>query len=81
MISTIIGLFLNFSGIEPIKALIYAAIINGVISIPILAIIIKISNDKKLLGKNVNGKISNAIGVITIIIMTIPVIFMIFTSI
>jgi len=81
VISTIIGLFLNFSGIEPIKALIYAAIINAVISIPILVIIIKISNDKKLLGKNVNGKISNAIGVITIIIMTIPVIFTIFTSI
>lgn len=81
MISTIIGLLFNFSGIEPIKALIYAAIINGVISIPILIIIMKISNDKKLLGKNVNGKISNTIGVITIIIMTIPVIFMILTSI
>ncbi len=66
---------------EPIKALIYAAIINGVISIPILVIIMKISNDKKLLGQNVNGKISNTIGVITIIIMTIPVIFMILTSI
>lgn len=66
---------------EPIKALIYAAIINGVISIPILIIIMKISYDKKLLGKNVNGKISNTIGVITIIIMTIPVIFMILTSI
>jgi len=81
VISTIIGLFFNFSGIEPIKALIYAAIINGVISIPILIMIMKISNDKKLLGQNANGKISNTIGVITIIIMTIPVIFMIFTSI
>lgn len=81
VISTIIGLFFNFSGIEPIKALIYAAMINGVISIPILIMIMKISNDKKLLGQNANGKISNTIGVITIIIMTIPVIFMIFTSI
>lgn len=81
VISTIIGLFFNFSGIEPIKALIYAAMINGVISIPILIMIMKISNDKKLLGQNANGKISNTIGVITIIIMTIPVIFMIFTSV
>ncbi|HJS65061.1 MAG TPA: divalent metal cation transporter [Nitrososphaeraceae archaeon] len=81
VISTIIGLFFNFSGIEPIKALIYAAIINGVISIPILVIIMKISNDKKLLGQNVNGKISNTIGVLTMVIMTIPVIFMILTSI
>lgn len=81
VISTIIGLFFNFSGIEPIKALIYAAIINGVISIPILTMIMKISNDKKLLRQNANGKISNTIGVITIIIMTIPVIIMIFTSI
>lgn len=81
VISTIIGLFFNFSGIEPIKALIFAAMVNGVISIPILIMIMKISNDKKLLGQNANGKISNTIGVITIIIMTIPVIFMIFTSI
>lgn len=81
VISTIIGLLLNFIGIEPIKALIYAAIINGVISIPILVIIMKISNDKKLLGQNVNGRISNIIGVITIIIMTIPVIFIVLTSI
>lgn len=81
VISTIIGLLFNFSGIEPIKALIFAAMVNGVISIPILIMIMKISNDKKLLGQNANGKISNTIGVITIIIMTIPVIFMIFTSI
>jgi len=44
--STIIGLWINFSGIDPIKALVYAAVINGVVAIPILVAIMRIANDK-----------------------------------
>ena len=33
---TIIGLWINFSGIDPIKALVYAAVINGIVAVPIL---------------------------------------------
>jgi len=67
--STVIGLWINFSNIDPIQALIYAAVINGIISVPLLIIIIKIANDKKILGNKVINKISNLIALVTIIIM------------
>jgi NRAMP (natural resistance-associated macrophage protein)-like metal ion transporter len=69
--STIIGLWINFSGIGPIQALIYAAVINGVISIPLLIIILRIANNKKILGNRVNGKLSNIISMITVVVMAI----------
>jgi len=67
--STIIGLWINFSGIDPIKALVYAAVINGVVAIPILVAIMRIANDKRILKDRVNTRISNFIGWATVIIM------------
>jgi Mn2+/Fe2+ NRAMP family transporter len=51
--STVIGLWINFSNIDPIKALVYTAVINGVIAVPILFTIMKIANDKNILGETV----------------------------
>jgi ABC-type transporter Mla maintaining outer membrane lipid asymmetry permease subunit MlaE len=45
----LIGLWINFINIDPIKALIYTAVINGVIAVPILFAVMKIANDKKML--------------------------------
>ena len=59
------GIRKQSSNIEPIKALVYAAIINGVITVPILFAIMRISNDKRILKKKNNGRISNIIGWIT----------------
>lgn len=78
-VSTIIGLWINFSNIDPIKALVYAAVINGVTAVPILFIIMKIANDKNILGKRVNGRVKNTIGWITVAIMTIAVVIMFVT--
>jgi NRAMP (natural resistance-associated macrophage protein)-like metal ion transporter len=69
--STVIGLWINFSDIDPIQALIYAAVINGFISIPLLVVILKIANDKKVLGDKVNGKISNVISIITVVVLAV----------
>lgn len=69
--ATGIGLWINFSGINPMQALIYTAIINGFVAVPILILITKISNNKKILGTKTNNKISNSISVIAIILMAI----------
>src|SRR6476659_1569048 len=42
ILSGIIGLLINFVGINPIKALVYASVINWVVSVPILFVIMKI---------------------------------------
>ena len=78
-ISGIIGIFINFIGINPIQALIYSSIINGIVSLPMIVFVIKIANDKSILKDAINSKKSNIIGWITVAINLISVIVMFFT--
>ena len=74
-----IGLWINFIDIDPIKALVYTAVINGVIAVPILFAVMKIANDKKVLRDNTNNRVSNVIGWLTFVIMGVSVIIMLVT--
>jgi Mn2+/Fe2+ NRAMP family transporter len=58
--------------------LLYAATINGIILVPILVIIMKIANDKKILGNRVNGLLSNILGWTIIVIILCSVITFLF---
>jgi NRAMP (natural resistance-associated macrophage protein)-like metal ion transporter len=72
-VSTVIGLLINFTNLDPIRALVYSAVINGIIAVPILVPVMKIANDKKILKDKINGRTSNVIGWITVVIMGIAV--------
>jgi Mn2+/Fe2+ NRAMP family transporter len=78
-VSTLIGLGINFVNIDPIKALIYTAVINGITAVPILFAILRIANDKKILKDKINGPVSNLLGWLTFMIMGISVIILFFT--
>ena len=77
--STVVGLWVNFADVDPIKALIYAAVINGIIAVPLLVAIMKIGNDPQILGTRTNSKISNIAGWVTVGIMGLSVIVMFLT--
>lgn len=77
--STVVGLWVNFADVDPIKALIYAAVINGVIAVPLLVLIMKIGNDKQILETRTNGRISNIAGWITVGVMGFSVVAMFLT--
>jgi NRAMP (natural resistance-associated macrophage protein)-like metal ion transporter len=62
IISVLIGLGMNFLGIDPIKALIYAAFANGVVAPIILALIVIISSDKKVMGHWTNKRSTTIAG-------------------
>jgi Mn2+/Fe2+ NRAMP family transporter len=64
---TIIGLWINFTNIDPIKALVYSAIINGIVAVPILIAVMKIANDREILKDKVNSRLSNIIGLVVIV--------------
>lgn len=68
-ISTLIGLFINFIGINPIKALLYAAVINCVAAVPLIIFIIILANKKEIMGENKNGLLSNTFGWLTFAVM------------
>jgi NRAMP (natural resistance-associated macrophage protein)-like metal ion transporter len=78
-ISTIIGLGINFVNIDPIKALIYTAVINGITAVPILYAILRIANDKKILKDKTNGVLSNTLGWLTFLIMGVSAVILLFT--
>ena len=56
IISMALGLGLNFIGLDPIKALIYSAVANGVVAPVVLALIVLLASNKKLMGEWVNPK-------------------------
>lgn len=71
IISMFAGLALNFVGLNPIKALIYAAVLNGIVAPIILALILLIARNKKIMGNWRNGKISAVFGWFLTILMAI----------
>jgi len=71
MISVIIGLLMNFIGFDPIKTLIYTAVINGLVSPIILVLIVKMSSNKKIMGEHVNNPLLRILGWCITILMTV----------
>ena len=70
-VSLVLGLSLNYVGISPIKALIYTAILYGLTAPVLIAIILHICNNKKVMGKFTNSTRSNILGFSALIIMTV----------
>ena len=79
--ATGIGLWITMININPIQILVYSAVINGIISSPILVAIVKLSNDKDILKDKTNGKLSNILGLIAIIVTILAVIIMLLSKI
>jgi NRAMP (natural resistance-associated macrophage protein)-like metal ion transporter len=77
-ISLILGLSMNYLGISPIKALIYSAILYGMTAPVLIAIILHISNNKKIMGKFTNGKTSNILGFTALILMSVAAVILIY---
>lgn len=70
-ISLLLGLSLNYIGISPIQALIYSAILYGLTAPVLIAIILHISNNKKIMGKYTNGRVSNFLGFAALVLMSV----------
>lgn len=62
IISMLVGLGLNFVGIDPIDGLIYAAIANGLVAPIILFFIVQMASDRKIMGRWVNKRYVTVIG-------------------
>lgn len=70
IISMLVGLGINFIGIDPIKALIYAAVGNGLVAPIILFMIVLISSSKKVMGHWKNKPFVTFIGWTVFALMT-----------
>jgi NRAMP (natural resistance-associated macrophage protein)-like metal ion transporter len=78
-LSTLVGMLINFVGINPMSALFWTAVINGLVSPPLLVVIMLVSNNKKVMGDKVNGTLTNLIGCLAAVVMFVAAIGMLLT--
>ncbi len=60
-IATLVGLLINFVGIDPMKALVYTAVLNGVVAVPLIFVIARIAGTKRIMGKYRSGLLSSVL--------------------
>jgi Mn2+/Fe2+ NRAMP family transporter len=68
-VSTLVGMLINFVGINPIRALFWTAVINGFLAPPLLVVIMLIANNKKVMGARINGRWLNVLGWAATVVM------------
>lgn len=68
-IATLIGLLINFVGIDPMKALVFTAVFNGIAAVPLIFLIAKIASNDKIMGEYKSGAISKSLVWLTFVAM------------
>ena len=81
IISVLVGLSLDFIGLNPIKALIYSAVANGLVAPVVLAMIVLISSNKEVMGNRANRPLARFLGWSLVVIMTVAGLATIFSLI
>jgi len=70
-LGTIGGTAFSLLNVNPIKLLVFVAVINGVIAAPLLVVVLLIANNRRLMGRYVNGHAANILGWVTFALMAV----------
>lgn len=77
--STLIGMAVNYAGVNPVSALFWTAVLNGFLAPPLLVMILIMANNRAILGPRVNGWGLNVLGGITALAMTAAAVGLVIT--
>ena len=78
-IATIVGMIMNFSPIDPIRALYWSAVINGVVAVPVMAIMMWLAAAPKVMGDFVITGWTKGLGWVATAVMAVAVAAMLAT--
>lgn len=79
--ATLVGMAIDFLGINPITALVLSAVLNGLLAAPLLILVMLVSNDRRAMGERVNGRLLNVVGWVTTGVMGVAAIGLIVTTV
>jgi NRAMP (natural resistance-associated macrophage protein)-like metal ion transporter len=74
--ATLVGILINFSPIDPIRALYWSAVINGIVAVPVMAIMMRMATNAKVMGKFTISPTMRMIGWVATLVMALAVIGM-----
>ena len=80
-LATLLGVLMNFSPINPIKALFWTAVINGVVAVPVMVVMMLLVSNRKVMHKFAIGSVLKAVGWTATLAMTVAAVAMAFTAI
>jgi len=64
------GMVIDYAGVNAIRMLFWAALVNGVLAPPLIAIILHVSNNRLVMGEHTNGRLLNLLGIAAAVLMT-----------
>jgi NRAMP (natural resistance-associated macrophage protein)-like metal ion transporter len=77
-VAMLVGLVMNFAGVDPIRALYFAAILNGLAAPPLILLMLILSNDEPTCGKWTGRRWSNTFVALALVLMTaLPIAYLV----
>ncbi len=76
----VVGAALTLLHISAVRALYYAAIVNGVLAVPLVAIMTRLTSSKEVMGEHRNPRWLTGLGILTVLAMGLAAVAMIVTS-
>ena len=77
--ATIMGVLIDFTPLDPIKALVWSAVVNGVVAVPIMVVMMRLGASRTLLGDHTLTRRHQVLGWIATIVMLAAVVAMIWS--
>ncbi len=77
--ATLIGIFINFVDIDPMKALFWTAVLNGVVAVPLMAVMMIMTMRPEVMGDFVLPRPLWAMGWLSTVVMAVAVVIMFVT--
>lgn len=74
--ATLVGVVLNFTPIDPVRALFWSAVINGVVAVPVMVMTMRMATSRKIMGKFQVHGLLRALGWLATATMTIAAVGM-----
>src|SRR5579863_6489828 len=69
-VAMLLGLGINYAGLDAVKMLFWSAVTNGVLAPPLILLILLLTSDRKVMGEQVSPWLERTIGWATFVLMT-----------
>jgi NRAMP (natural resistance-associated macrophage protein)-like metal ion transporter len=78
-VAMLVGLILNYVGLDAVTMLFWSAVVNGVLAAPLIVLVVLLTSDHAVMGRRVNPPLLRWLGWATAVVMTAATVGMVAT--